>query len=109
MGSMRRFENDAKCVEYLQAFKADTEDKVGAYRKALVLKMKEDLNDGAAAQLKAIANFEAGMGSALQDLVVREAASSFRESFPKSQAMQDKAFAAAVKSLGGTSLEAGDD
>merc|ERR1712078_337880 len=62
--SMRRFANDAKCVEYLQGFKAETEDKVGAYRKALVLKMKSDLDEAAAAQLKAIANFEAGMGSA---------------------------------------------
>merc|ERR1740138_561409 len=78
VSSMRRFANDAKCVEYLQGFKTETEDKIGAYRKALVLKMKDDLSDCAEAQLKAIANFESSMGNALQELVVREAASSFK-------------------------------
>jgi hypothetical protein len=107
--SMRRFANDAKCVEYLQGFKAETEDKVGAYRKALVLKMKSDLDEAAAAQLKAIANFEAGMGSALQDLVVKEAAASFKDAFPKDKAMKDKAFKAAVTNLSGGTLKAGED
>merc|ERR1712060_4642 len=45
----------------------------------------------------------------MQELVVREAASSFREKFPKEKAMQDGAFAAAVKSMGGESLTANDD
>jgi hypothetical protein len=109
VSSMRRFANDAKCVEYLQGFKAETEDKIGAYRKALVLKMKGDLSECAEAQLKAIANFESSMGNALQDLVVREAASSFKEAFPKEKAMQDKAFSAAVKLLSGEPLAAGED
>merc|ERR1719266_1257216 len=70
VNSMRRFANDAKCVEYLKDFKAETEDKIGTYRKALVLKMKEDLTERASKQLQAIASFEAGMGSAMQELVV---------------------------------------
>merc|ERR1712110_9858 len=49
------------------------------------------------------------MGAAMQELVVREAASSFREKFPTDKAMQDKAFTAAVKSLSGATLEAGED
>merc|ERR1711972_320428 len=52
---------------------------------------------------------EAGMGAAMQELVVSEAAASFREQFPSSKPMQDKAFAAAVKALSGTTLEASDD
>jgi hypothetical protein len=107
--SMRRFANDAKCVEYLEGFKTETEEKVGTYRKALVMQMKADLSEAAAAQLKAISNFEAGMGSALQDLVVKEAASSFKEAFPKDKAMQEKAFNAAVKSLSGGTLAEGED
>merc|ERR1712039_331551 len=107
--SMRRFANDAKCKEYLDGFKAETESKIGSYRKALVMKMKEDLSERATKQLQSIAIFEASMGAAMQELVVREAASSFKEQFPTSKPMQDKAFAAAVKSLSGAALDAGED
>merc|ERR1712050_122733 len=87
----------------------ETEAKMGEYRKALVMKMKQDLSERATKQLQSIAIFEAGMGAAMQELVVREAAASFREQFPTSKAMQDKAFAAAVKSLSGAALETGED
>jgi hypothetical protein len=107
--SMRRFANDAKCVEYLKTFKEDTESKMSNYRKALVVKMKNDLTERATKQLQAIATFEASMGAAMQDLVVREAAASFRQKFPTDKALQDKAFAAAVKSLSGANLEVSDD
>lgn len=107
--SMRRFANDAKCVEYLKTFKEDSEEKIAKYRKALVLKMKDDLSERAQKQLQAIAAFEAGMGSAMQDLVVREAAASFKEKFPTDKGMQEKAFAAAVKSLAGATVEAAED
>ncbi|CAE6912471.1 unnamed protein product [Symbiodinium sp. CCMP2592] len=56
--SMRRFANDAKCVEYLKTFKEDSEEKIAKYRKALVLKMKDDLSERAQKQLQAIAAFE---------------------------------------------------
>jgi len=107
--SMRRFANDAKCVEYLKTFKEDSEVKIAAYRKALVVKMQEDLTERATKQLQAIAAFEAGMGSAMQDLVVREAASSFKEKFPADKGMQDKAFSAAVKALSGQTVEVAED
>merc|ERR1712217_279013 len=109
MESMKRFANDAKCKEDLDGFKAETEAKMGEYRKALVMKMKEDLSERASKQLQSIAIFEAGMGAAMQELVVSEAAASFREQFPNSKPMQDKAFAAAVKALSGTALEPNDD
>jgi len=107
--SMKRFANDAKCVEYLKDFKAETETKMGAYRAAMVAKMKEDLADRALKQLQAVSAFEASMGSAMQELVVREAAASFKEQYPTSKEMQEKAFAAALKSLGGTALAPGED
>merc|ERR1712194_177848 len=53
--------------------------------------------------------FEGSMGSAMQELVVREAASSFRESFPADASLQDKAFNAAVKRLSGQELSTADD
>mmetsp|Transcript_56558 Transcript_56558/g.100570 ORF Transcript_56558/g.100570 Transcript_56558/m.100570 type:complete len:515 (-) Transcript_56558:88-1632(-) len=109
VNSMRRFANDAKCVEYLKTFKQDSESKIGDYRKALVMKMKDDLTERAAKQLQAISSFEASMGSAMQELVVREAAASFKEKFPQDKAMQDKAFLAAVKGLGGAAVETSED
>eukprot|EP00928_Gymnodinium_smaydae_P050734 TRINITY_DN342_c0_g1_i2.p1 TRINITY_DN342_c0_g1~~TRINITY_DN342_c0_g1_i2.p1 ORF type:complete len:526 (+),score=164.06 TRINITY_DN342_c0_g1_i2:45-1580(+) len=107
--SMKRFANDAKCTDNLKSFKGDTEDKMGAYKHALVAKMKEDLSERALKQLQAIATFEAGMGSAMQELLVKEAAESFKEQYPKNKDMQAKAFSAAVKGLSGQQLAAGDD
>merc|ERR1712066_408345 len=43
VGSMRRFANDAKCVEYLSGFKGETEAKLAEYKAAMVMQMKEDL------------------------------------------------------------------
>merc|ERR1719487_3149153 len=42
VSSMKRFANDAKCVEYLQSFKTATEGKMASYRGAMVQKMKDD-------------------------------------------------------------------
>merc|ERR1711865_1138636 len=99
--AMQRFANDAKCVEYLSDFQGETEAKIGAYKKALVQKMQEDLSFLASKQLQRIASFEASMGSALQELIVKEAASSFKDKFPGNAAMQDAAFKSAVASLAG--------
>merc|ERR1719356_440577 len=103
VNAMQRFANDAKCVEYLEAFKGEAETKIGDYKKALVLKMKEDLTLAATRQLQAVAGFEASMGSALQELIVREAAASFKEKFPTDSTMQDAAFRSALSSLAGES------
>merc|ERR1719258_856766 len=107
--SMKRFANDAKCVEYLQGFKTATEGKMASYKGAMVAQMKDELNEAAMRQLQAVSNFENNMGSAMQDLVVREAAKSFRETFPGNTDMQAKAFASALKSLGGAQLGKGED
>merc|ERR1712046_129281 len=107
--SMKRFANDAKCVEYLKVFKSDTEVKMAAYQNAMVAQMKQDVSERALKQLQSVAQFEAGMGSAMQELVVQGAADSFREQYPNSSAMQDQAFSAAVKSLSGAELGAGED
>merc|ERR1719160_2314615 len=49
--AMQRFANDAKCVEYLSEFKGETEAKIGAYKKAFVLKQKDELSERALKQL----------------------------------------------------------
>mmetsp|Transcript_91870 Transcript_91870/g.192115 ORF Transcript_91870/g.192115 Transcript_91870/m.192115 type:complete len:522 (+) Transcript_91870:86-1651(+) len=108
VSSMRRFANDAKCVEYLGTFKEDTESKIATYRSALAQQMKSELTERALKQLQAIASFEASMGSAMQELVVKEAAASFKDKFPTDKALQDKAFASALKSLSGAEVKAAD-
>mmetsp|Transcript_41792 Transcript_41792/g.119523 ORF Transcript_41792/g.119523 Transcript_41792/m.119523 type:complete len:526 (+) Transcript_41792:85-1662(+) len=108
VNSMRRFANDAKCVEYLGTFKEDTEAKIGQYRAALASKMQAELSERALKQLQSIVAFEAGMGAAMQELVVVEAAASFKDKYPTDKAIQDKAFAWAVKSLSGATTTAVD-
>lgn len=107
--AMQRFQNDAKCQDYLADFKGETEAKIAEYKQGLLLKMQGDLTEKATKQLQAIANFETGMSAALQDLVVREAASSFREKFPQDSGMQNQALTAAVKSLSGQTLKPEED
>jgi len=107
--AMRRFANDAKCVEDLAAFKGEAEAQIASYKKAVVMKMREDLSERAQKQLQSIAQFEAGMGAALQELVVREAAASFKEKYPSDQNMQAQAFSTALKGLSGETILAGDD
>merc|ERR1712012_525098 len=48
-------------------------------------------------------------GSALQELVVREEAASFKEKFPSDTAMQAQAFACAVKGMSGQAVATADD
>lgn len=107
--SMQRFANDAKCVDYLKEFKAETENKIGAYKHAVVSQMKTDLNERAAKQLQSLASFEASSGAALQELVVREAAASFKDKFPGDNKMKTQAFSAAVKSLSGQAVAVAED
>lgn len=109
VNSMKRFANDAKCVEYLQGFKGETEAKLGSYKKALVLQMQHEMSERALKQLQAVSSFEASMGSAMQELVVRETAASFRETYPNSQDMQDLAFDAALKGLAGDAISPEED
>jgi hypothetical protein len=107
--AMKRFSNDAKCADDLSSFRMETEAKIAEYKKAVVVNMREDMSQRVLKQLQAVAQFEAGMGSALQDLVVREAAASFREKFPQDAGLEAKAFSAAVKSMSGASVPSAED
>merc|ERR1711957_148543 len=71
-------------------------------------KMKGELTERAQKQLGSIASFEASMGSALQELVVREAAASFRDAFPNDSGMQSAAFDSAINTLRGDSSSSED-
>eukprot|EP00403_Amphidinium_massartii_P027373 CAMPEP_0178400208 /NCGR_PEP_ID=MMETSP0689_2-20121128/15672_1 /TAXON_ID=160604 /ORGANISM="Amphidinium massartii, Strain CS-259" /LENGTH=519 /DNA_ID=CAMNT_0020020999 /DNA_START=87 /DNA_END=1646 /DNA_ORIENTATION=+ len=107
--AMQRFANDAKAVNYLTDFKPEMEAKIAEYKKGLILKMKEELSERAMKQLTAIASFEAGMSSALQELVVKEAAASFKDKFPTDKAMKASAFTSALKTLSGDAAGAAED
>jgi len=109
VAAMERFSNDAKCVDDLKDFKSETEDKIAEYKSAVVMKMKEELTERAQKQLQSIASFEASMGSALQELVVQEAAASFKEAFPNDSGMQSAAFDSALNALRGDSSSSGQD
>merc|ERR1719229_939048 len=45
----------------------------------------------------------------MQELVVREAAASFKDAFPGNEAMQNQAFTFAIKSIGGSQVDASED
>lgn len=107
--AMKRFSNDAKCADDLASFRTETEAKIAEYKKAVVVNLQEDMSQRVLKQLQSVAQFEAGMGSALQDLVVREAAASFRQKFPQDSSLEAQAFSAALKSLSGASVSTTED
>lgn len=107
--AMKRFSNDAKCADDLASFRTETEAKIAEYKKAVVVNLQEDMSQRVLKQLQSVAQFEAGMGSALQDLVVREAAASFRQKFPQDSSLEAQAFSSALKSLSGASVSTTED
>lgn len=101
IASMQRFANDARALNCLKQFKAETQEKLTTYRSALVLEQQRELSERVNRQLQSIAQFEASVAASLQALLVQEAASKYRDLIKSDSKAQNTAFEFAVTSLGG--------
>jgi len=78
MEAMQRFGHDSNCVNYLKAFKSETQEKLTSYRQAILEQHKADVTARASKQLQTIAQYELQITSQLQEMVVRETANAFK-------------------------------
>ena len=109
VSNMRKFVNDSKAVEYLSKFKEETQISLSQYRKALVKAQKDEMNERINSQLAAIARMESASAGNMQELLVAEATSSFKDAFGKSAKMQEQAFENALSAIKGSSVEKAKD
>lgn len=99
--NMKKFTNDGECLNYVKAFKGELQGDMAAYRKSIAEAMKASMTERVQAQLTSVARFETQMNAQLQETIVKEAVSSFKDAFPKSKDMQAAAIDSAVASMTG--------
>jgi hypothetical protein len=99
--NMKKFANDSNAVEFIKAFKPESQTSLAAYREALVQQQKEQVTERIAHQLQAIARMEASSAGNMQDLLVNETSRLFRDAFDKDANLQEAAFSAAINGIRG--------
>jgi len=104
MEAMQRFGHDSNCVEYLKAFKSETQDKLTSYRQAILEQHKVEVTTRATKQLQSIAQYELQITSQLQEMVVRETANAFK-SKADDPATQKAFLDSAISALAGGKME----
>ncbi|EER20319.1 conserved hypothetical protein [Perkinsus marinus ATCC 50983] len=107
--NMSRFTNDSMCVNYLKAFKRESTDRLAQYRHALIQKQKHDVTDRVLHQLQNIERSEHNIAASMQEILVRETASSFRDMFPTDPKMQQESLNTAIAQLAGDTVDASKD
>ena len=109
IGNMRKFANDSNAVDYLKEFKPEVQSAFAQYRAAMVADQKQEVSDRINAQLQAIARMESASAGNMQELLVTEATSSFKEVFGKSPKMQEAVFENALASMKGGKVNSASD
>jgi len=104
MEAMQRFGHDSNCVNYLKAFKSETQEKLTSYRQAILEQHKADVTARASKQLQTIAQYELQITSQLQEMVVRETANAFK-SKADDPAMQKAFLDSSIIALAGGKME----
>lgn len=106
MAAMERFANDSNCIKGVKGFKKEIDNgSMAEYRKALIQTEKAKLIEKANKQLSSILSFEESTNSKLQDTIVKEIASEFKDKFSKDAKLQKEAFDAAIMGLNGNAKD----
>ena len=106
--NMRRFANDSNAVEYLKAFKPESQTSLSDFRAAIVEQQKTAVTERINAQLLAISRMEASNAGSMQDLLVSETVQSFKDSFASDSKLQDAALVSAISGIAGVSATKAD-
>ena len=99
--NMRRFANDSSAVDYLKAFKGESQSSLAEFRGALVQQQKEAITERINAQLNAISRMEATNAGNMQELLVGETLQSFKSTFAKDSKLQEATLNAAIANIRG--------
>jgi hypothetical protein len=103
ISNMRKFAHDSNAVDYLKEFKPEVQSTLADYRSAMVSAQKQEVTERIGAQLQAIARMESASAGNMQELLVAEATSNFKEAFAKSAKMQEAVFENALTAIKGAS------
>ncbi|UKJ88340.2 hypothetical protein MACJ_000784 [Theileria orientalis] len=98
---LRKYLEDSKCVEYVEGFKSEVTKKMEQYKRALLLKMKNEATNLMKERLNSMALQESAISSSLEKNMVTELVKLFLETFKTSSAMKTEALLSSVNELKG--------
>eukprot|EP00921_Rhytidocystis_pertsovi_P009321 GHVQ01015007.1.p1 GENE.GHVQ01015007.1~~GHVQ01015007.1.p1 ORF type:complete len:563 (+),score=61.86 GHVQ01015007.1:52-1740(+) len=97
---MKKYANDARCLEFLSDFKVDVQRQLAKYHEALTEQHQRQLVDCLTQKLISIQQSERAIQGSLQEVMVREVVNVFKESFSRDGKLEADSFAAALELLG---------
>lgn len=96
---MKKYANDARCLEFLSSFKADVQKQLANYRLALICYHHDRLVSALSQKLVSIQQHEKIMQDSLQAVIVSQVLNAFNLSFTSSLVLEEKAFDAALQNI----------
>ena len=109
VANMRKFANDSNAVEYLKAFKGESQSSLAEFRAAMVQQQKEAVTERINAQLQAISRMESANAGNMQELLVAETVQSFKDAYAKDPKLQESAIASALAGIRGSTEKGASD
>lgn len=105
---MKQYNNDRRCLDYVNAFQPSTEEQFEQFKEALLWQLREEMIESMTRHLVSIQQCERAIELTLQEMQVRETVNAFREAFSTDDKLRRSALDAAVEALrnsgrGGTS------
>ncbi|CDJ60272.1 hypothetical protein, conserved [Eimeria maxima] len=98
---LKKYANDARCLEYISSFKDEVQQQLAEYHAALLEQMRQKLVERISGKLMAIQKAEKAIQDSLQEVIVRELVESFHRKFATDAKMQDLALKAAIEGVSG--------
>ncbi|KFH17426.1 hypothetical protein TGMAS_231410 [Toxoplasma gondii MAS] len=99
---MKKYATDTKCLDYLSTFRTEVEDQIANYKVALVSQMRRQLTERLVEKLNGIQQAEKLIQGSLQDVMIREIVSSFKDLYKSRPELHDAAMQSAIQGLSGS-------
>ncbi|CDJ65282.1 LOW QUALITY PROTEIN: hypothetical protein, conserved [Eimeria necatrix] len=100
---LKKYANDARCVEYLSSFKEEVQQQLQEYHEALLEQMRENMVKKMNSKLLSIQQAEQAIQGSLHEVIVNELVDSFHKKVETDAKMQDAALKAAIEAISGES------
>ncbi|CDJ51084.1 BT1 folate/biopterin transporter family protein, related [Eimeria brunetti] len=98
---LKKYANDARCLEYVSSFKDEVQHQLAEYHAALLEQMRQRMVERIKSKLMAIQQAEKAIQGSLQEVIVRELVDSFHRKLATDTKMQDIALKAAIEGISG--------
>nr|AET50857.1 hypothetical protein [Eimeria tenella] len=98
---LKKYANDARCVEYLSSFKDEVQQQLQEYHEALLEQMRQRMVEKMNSKLLSIHQAEQAIQGSLHEVIVNELIDSFHKKVEADAKMQDAALKAAIEGISG--------